>query len=218
MLVGIQWHDARTNTYDPPEAVYRRIDTVLRYLQRTDGVPLTKVALSGFSRGGAISYEVTYRDLQANRYFKLTVAHSGGIPSDGVIARGESNTPGAFYTNLVSGALGIAPFDGAHFFLYAGEKDEQWGAKMAEQIRNARELITRNNGEVVKCIIDPQGTHMGYLRNRDYHQQSIEAFLALLGEDTAPVRALRPRETSTERRPARRRSGPPPRTGMREFR
>jgi predicted esterase len=193
MLVGVQWHDDRTNTYDTGDKIYRRIDRVLRYLHETDGVPLTKVALSGFSRGGAMSYEVTWRDLQSNRYFDLTIAHSGGVHPDGVIAPRESNVPGVFLEKLLNDQLGPSPFAGSHFFLYAGMKDEQWDTRMAEYIAVARDLVTKGGGTVVECIIDPEGGHMGYLKNPEYHERSMKAFMQVLGDDPSPVRAVRKR-------------------------
>ena len=191
MLVGIQWHDERTDVYDTGDKIYHRIDEVLRYLEKSDGVRPDKVALSGFSRGSAMSYEVTWLDLQSNRYFDLTISHSGGVHSDGVIAPLESSKPGVFLSKWLNGELGPTAFAGSHFFLYAGMKDEQWGTQMADYIARARDLLKGSGGDVVECIIDPNGTHMGYLRTPEYHERSMKAFMKILGESPEPVRAVR---------------------------
>jgi len=56
-----------------------------------------KVALSGFSRGGAVSYETAWRDAQEHRHFKLVICHSGGVPLDAVIRAAERLAAGPVF-------------------------------------------------------------------------------------------------------------------------
>jgi predicted esterase len=190
MLVGLQWFDPQSETYDDPADVYRNIETVLRYLSTTEQVPLTRVALSGFSRGSAISYELAYRDLQSNKYFDLVIAHSGAIRPDGRVAPRQQTDPGQFYADFLNDRLGEAPMAGTRFFLYAGEQDEQWGAEMAENMAFTRDRLLRAGAEVTDCIIDPEGGHMGYFLNSAHHELAVKRFVSASGSDPAPVRPV----------------------------
>ncbi|MDD5255063.1 MAG: hypothetical protein PHR11_03310, partial [Candidatus Omnitrophica bacterium] len=176
-LMGVQWLDKKTGTYDSALKINRMIDKGLRFLQKEYGSRIRNVALCGFSRGSAISYEVAYLDKNSHRYFNLVIAHSGGIPFDNVVARGESNQPDKFFSELTSGQLGQGCLSGIAFYLYAGEQDEQWGSRMAEYMQYTAEVITKNGGKVVRLIIDPDGRHAGYRLTKDYHEQAVKYFL-----------------------------------------
>jgi len=175
-LIGIQWLDKKTGRYDSAEKINRMIERALSFYKKRYG-PLKTVALSGFSRGGAISYEVAYLDNQGEKNLKLIIAHSGGIPIDNVVAPREDNTPGKFYSDLTTGRLGSNGFEGQSFFLYAGCQDEQWGSSMCEKMEYTKGVIEKNGGSVVGCIIDQQGKHGGYRSNQDYHEQAIRKWM-----------------------------------------
>lgn len=177
--LGIQWLDKSAGTYFSGEQVYRIITKALNHLKNVQGYDLSRVSYVGFSRGSAVSYEVTWRDLQANKFFDLTISHSGGIPLTLAVAPGESTNPDVFFSNLTKGTLGATAMQGSNFFFYCGEKDEQWGAEMCQQINNANTQITKFGGTVVKLIADPNGTHAGYRLNSSYHTQGVTSFMTL---------------------------------------
>jgi hypothetical protein len=68
---------------------------------------------------------------------------------------------------------------GTNFFLYSGDKDENWGLKMADQMLNAQNLITKNGGKVVEYFRDPNGKHIGYRLNPTVSDHAIGHFMAL---------------------------------------
>lgn len=175
-VLGIQWLDKATATYASPKGVYRTIGKALDHLQRTTGNDLSRVAYVGFSRGSAISYEVTWRDLQSKKRFDVTISHSGGIPTVLPYAP-PADDPGVFYNALTEGTLGSNPMGGSKFFLYCGELDEQFGAQMCQWVNNAKTLIERESGSVVRLIDDPVGKHAGYRVNATYHAAGVQAFI-----------------------------------------
>lgn len=176
IVLGIQWLNKTSGAYASPKSVYRIITKALDHLKRTTGNDLSRVAMVGFSRGSAISYEVTWRDLQSRRLFDLTVSHSGGIPTVLPVAP-PVDDPGIYYNALTNGTLGSTSMSGSKFFLYCGEKDEQWGAEMCQKVNNAKTLIEKNGGSVVKLIDDPVGKHAGYRMNPSYHTAGVQAFI-----------------------------------------
>ncbi|EKD50082.1 MAG: hypothetical protein ACD_62C00658G0001 [uncultured bacterium] len=179
LLVGIQWHDRQTDRYYPASQVYRIIDKTLQYVKKKYSNDLSRVAFSGFSRGAAVSYELAYFDLTHRKFFDLFIAHSGGIATDLVVAPGENPHPDDFLKNFVSGRLGKAPFVGGRFFLYSGDEDESWGIKMSLYVENAKQKITQAGGEVVECVREAHGKHMGYRLNTAVHERSIRHFIRL---------------------------------------
>ncbi len=176
-IIGIQWLDKRSGRYFEARKVNRIMDKALRHLGKRFGRMPDKAALCGFSRGSAVSYEVAYYDRLSDQRLSLVIAHSGGIPTDNVVAPGENSGPGAFYEDLTSGKLG-EPYAGLRFFLYAGCRDEEWGTTMCEYMRYTKEVLEKTGASVPVCIIDPNGAHAGYRRNSAYHEQAVKLFLS----------------------------------------
>lgn len=176
-VIGIQWLDKRSGAYDTARKINGIIDRSLRFIKKEYGVTPGRLALCGFSRGSAVSYEVAYLCKNAVRKIDLVIAHSGGIPYDNVVAPGEGDRPGKFYSELTSGRLGPECLSGINFFLYAGEKDEEWGRTMAGYMRYTADVIGKNGGTVVRLIIDPDGRHAGYRLNEEYHKDAVLYFL-----------------------------------------
>lgn len=175
IVLGIQWLNKSTGTYASGTSVHRIIGKALDHLKRQYGNDLARVAYVGFSRGSAVSYETTWRDLQDRKLFDLTISHSGGIPLTLQVAQGEE--PDVFFGDLVNGRLGATAYSGSKFFLYCGEKDEQWGAEMCQQINYAKTQIEKYGGSVVRLIDDPDGKHAGYRTNAAYHTAGVQAFI-----------------------------------------
>lgn len=176
IVLGIQWHNKTTGEYATGTSVHRIIGKALDHLKRTRGNDLSRVAYVGFSRGSAVSYEVTWRDLQSRKLFDLTISHSGGIPLTLAVTQDDTN-PDAFFGALSRGELGATAMSGSKFFLYCGQRDEQWGTEMCEQIHYADTLIRQNGGTVVRLIDDPSGTHGGYRTTPAYHTAGVQAFI-----------------------------------------
>lgn len=178
-VLGILWQNQRSKTYATATQVYRIIHKALQHVKEKYGNDLSRVAYVGFSRGSAVSYETTYLDRQGYKYFDLTISHSGGIPTTlSVTPSDTSSNPDVFFSNLTYGKLGSAPLAGSKFFLYCGEKDEQWGTEMCKQFDNANSLILKNGGTVVEFIRDANGTHGGYRSNSAYHEKGVSQFIS----------------------------------------
>lgn len=178
-VLGVQWHNQATDHYYSATQLYRIIHKALQYVKERYGLDLQRIAYVGFSRGSAVSYETAYLDRKGYQYFDLMISHSGGIPVNSVAVQGENNGPGVFFYNLVNSRLGSQPLLGSNFFLYCGEKDEEWGSTMCEQVDYARTQIEKNGGTVVEFIRDANGAHGGYRLNESYHERGVNQFLSL---------------------------------------
>lgn len=177
-VLGILWQNQRSKSYYSATQVYRIIHKALQHVKEHYGNDLSRVAYVGFSRGSAVSYETTYLDRQGYQYFDLTISHSGGIPTSLAVAPKSSSDPDLFFSNLTYDRLGSNPLAGTRFFLYCGEKDEQWGTEMCKQFDNANSLILKNGGTVVEFIRDAAGTHAGYRANSAYHEKGVSQFIS----------------------------------------
>lgn len=174
IVLGIQWLNKTTGDYASGKSVYRIIGKGLDHLKRLHGNDLARVAYVGFSRGAAVSYETTWRDLQDRKLFDLTISHSGGIPLSLNATPKASDDPDVFFSDLVNGRVSMS---GSKFFLYCGEKDEQWGTEMCQQINYAKTQIESHGGTVTRLIDDPVGKHAGYRVNPEYHSAGVQAFI-----------------------------------------
>lgn len=170
-IVGIQWWLGRPEVYLSPSEMYPVVDVALRYMKLKYDSELDKVCYEGFSRGSANSYEVTFWDRYiGTNYFSLTVSHSGGIPPDQL-------TP--FFKELLSGKYGSSPFQGTHFFMYCGMKDEEWGIQQCCNMRFTKGIIEQYGAKIERFIEDPNGSHGGYHNTAEYHESAIQIFIGL---------------------------------------
>jgi|GEM_PF-3495301 len=181
-VVGLQWC-LGPEAYLEPDEVHELIDIALWYMRRTYGADPQRSAYTGFSRGSAISYEVSYWDRKKGTdYLAQTISHSGGVNPD-------AHRP--FFDDLVRGVYGQAPFAGTRFYMYASEVDEEWPSPvegepspMVGYMEYARDLVRGYGGAVLRFIQDtdagPDGGHAGF-RNpaHDYHEVAIEAWYDL---------------------------------------
>jgi hypothetical protein len=168
-IIGIQWWLGRPEAYLTPQQVYQVIDLALRYANQLYGADLKKTCYEGFSRGSAISYEVTFWDRYCEtNYFALTVSHSGGIPP-------EQPTP--FFNDLVSGKYGLGPFSGTSFFMYCGLKDEEWKTKQYDFMSYTRDIIEKYGARIIKFVADPDGGHRGFHLTPAYSEAAMRIFI-----------------------------------------
>ncbi len=182
-LFGVLWQDYKTHEYFPADQIYSVIDEGLQYINATYNMSPDKVALEGFSRGSAMSFETTYIDLAEKHYFDYVIAFSGGIAEDSLLEPKSSDVPYSFFEDLQSGKLGDQVFAGTHFFLYCGMKDENWGTTMCDKMDNSQKWIEATGGEVVELVKDPNGVHRGLVLNEEYHRDSYEWFVDLTSDE-----------------------------------
>lgn len=176
-LIALQWHDRKSNRYLTADQIHLLIGRSLHFVRARYGVDPRKVALCGFSRGAAVSFEVAWLDAQDQRNFRLVICHSGGIPREvRAPLRDESASP-SFFARINQGELGSDSYRGCHFFLYSGDRDEQWGREMSYQMEHATKVVPQAGGVIVKWIRDPRGGHAGYRRRSEYHEEAIRAFI-----------------------------------------
>ena len=177
MVVGVNWFKAGSGFMKADE-LYRQILIALAYVQRKEKVELNKIGYIGFSRGAAISYEIAYLDVRKWHLFKLFIAHSGGIPTDfRVEPKNDAAPRDPFFANLSQGRLGSAPMKDTAFFLYSGDRDEEWGLKMSEQVENAENLIKANGGTVVERVRRADLGHMGLRKDCSINEKAVKAFI-----------------------------------------
>ena len=176
MLIGVQWFNFETRQYLDAAVVHRLVDRALHHAAVKDKADPGKVALCGFSRGGAVSYEVAWRDAQGHRHIKLAICHSGGVPLNAVVTPRSPTAPDVFFGKLNAGQLGADSYHGCAFFLYSGDQDEEWGARMSEQMAHAQEVLPKAGARVVEWVRQPQGRHMGFRKDPDVHAKGIRWF------------------------------------------
>lgn len=119
--------------------------------------------------GSAISFEVTYLDkINGTNYLKLTISHDGGMwPDPSQMAVGRE-----FTTNLYNGVYGDAPFEGSHFYLYAGKEQ-------AKIMRNTAEVISNLGGVVERVVEDLSAGHGGFFEHPQYHEEALQIFFQM---------------------------------------
>lgn len=178
-VVAVHWFDEDERRFFDAPKLHRVVERALASFRTRHPTDLSRVALCGFSRGGAVSYEMAWLDRQGEKRFDLVIAHSGGIPLDLVVAPGEGRREDAFFADLMTGRLGEDALAGTRFFLYSGDRDEEWGVEMSRQMEHAERLIESSGGEVVERIRDPEGSHMGYRKDREVAEKAIRHFLRL---------------------------------------
>jgi hypothetical protein len=185
-ITGIQWWQQGVTpmadgTYFNEDKIYRLIDTTLKHMKAKYGADLSRVGYSGFSRGSAASFLVMFYDrYYKTNYFALSVSASGGIPT-------PPNPPKPPLGEVLQKRYGAQPFLATSFFYYCGQKDEEWGANMCEQISYADSLIKANGGQTVRRISDPNGSHGGYRTSAGYQASAVQWFLDLTSTPQPPA-------------------------------
>ena len=175
--IALSWFSEEKGFFKA-EDLYRNILQALDFIRSETGNDLSKVAYVGFSRGSAVSYEIAYLDAKSENVIDFFISHSGGVPTDlRVEAKNPNSKPDPFFTGLTEGTLGAEIFKGEKFFLYSGDKDEQWGPKMSLQLENAKNLIEKNGGEVLEWVRDPEGGHLGFIRSPELKEKAIRYFI-----------------------------------------
>ena len=104
---------------------------------------------------------------------------AGGVPPNAVTAPGEGWRPDNFFSRLNAGTLGAESYHGLNFFLYSGDRDEEWGTKMSEQMAHAQKVLPLAGAKVAAWVRDPRGGHMGFRKTAAIHEQAIQLFLRL---------------------------------------
>lgn len=177
-LVGLQWHNKETDTYMEPADVYTCLHAVLQYLRTNKNLSAEKFILQGFSRGSAISYEVTYLDQIGSNWFTATAALSGGVPVDSKLEVKSGKGADGFFLKLNTDKVSTSAYTNHHWFMYCGMEDEEWGTTMCDQISNAEMLVKKYGGIVDVIIKDPTGKHMGFRTNADTRKKYIDWIVA----------------------------------------
>ncbi len=179
LVVAVHWFDGAARSFFGTKKLHPVIARALDHLHAARGADHERVAVCGFSRGGAVSYELAWLDRMGSKRFDLVIAHSGGISLDNRIAPREGGAVDPFLDDLTSGRLGDDALAGTRFFLYSGDRDENWGTGMSEKMAHAQEVIERTSGEVVERVRDPDGGHLGYRQDRRIAERAIGHFLRL---------------------------------------
>ncbi len=181
IAVAVSWFSPGRGFYKAQD-LYRNILEALSFIQTKYKNDLSSVAYIGFSRGSAVSYEVAYLDAHGENLIDLFISHSGGMPRDYKVEAKKSNAgTDSFFEQLGEDKLGPDVFKGKKFFLYSGDKDEAWGGGngMSKQMEYAKQLIETHEGQVLEWVRDPNGGHMGLLKNPEIKAKALHYFLDL---------------------------------------
>lgn len=168
-LVSLQYR-LENGQYLEPKQIYDIFSRLMPYLSKEYGVQSQYTALETYSRSASLSYELAYWDnVTHNSLFKLIISQSGGIPA---------HNPRPLIRQMLEGKLGDAPLKGARFFLYCGERDQEWGNAMCENVRHAKKVIESEGGTVIRFVDDPVGGHGGLHQTPRHFQSAVDAFMA----------------------------------------
>lgn len=174
-LVSLQWWRGAEH-YMQPQQIYEAFGELTPFLVSHYGMDASRVGLETFSRSASLSYELAYWDhVKGVQLFKLIIAQSGGIPREDF---GPGGHPRPLIAKMLQGELGPKPLAGERFFLYCGQKDHEWGLRMCDSVRHAKEVIEAEGGTVIRFIDDPNGDHGGMHNIPRHFQSSVDAFLA----------------------------------------
>lgn len=177
-LLAIQWHTKATDTYQPASSMYRSLSSIFDWLDRSGVQPKT-VVLAGTGQGATASFEVLSFDRSNRRFFSGVAGFSGGVPSDAVIAPKRSARPDPFLVSLIVGQVKADLYAGLRFYLYCGRQDEEWGAKMCDQVSYAQSLAIKYGGKVDALAISDTLGHRGMRTDPVLYQGFIDWFLSL---------------------------------------
>ena len=171
-IISIQWYDFETKTYADAATIHAAINELFTIL---DTKIAEKSILRGFSRGGAMSFEIAALDAAGAQRFTGIASESGGVPKDGNV-ESKSQPKDAyeatyqFFSSLNNGSAKPTTFANQHFLLYCGLKDEEWGAEMCDMMDRANTLVPKYGGTVDVFIRDENGKHMDLIRNKTHYQ------------------------------------------------
>ena len=169
-IVAIQWWTGEEEKMYSGEQVYAFMNVALQYMADKYNAQVDKCAYRGWSQGSGISYEVTYLDkINGTNYLKLIISHDGGMMPD----PSQMSVGREFVTNLYNGVYGQDAFEGAHFYLYAGEPEQ------AEYMHNTAEVIPNYGGVVERLVEDIGAGHGGFFAHPEYHEEALEIFFRL---------------------------------------
>ena len=96
-----------------------------------------------------------------------------------VEAKNPDSKTDPFFSGLVNGQLGKEVFKGKKFFLYSGDRDESWGLTMSRQLEHAKQLIEAHGGQVLEWVRDPEGGHLGLIKNPAIKEKALRYFVDL---------------------------------------
>lgn len=165
-LISIQWWLGKNNavtSYYSPEAIYNEVDRILQKYQ----VHPQHVMLHGFSRGSANSYALTAIDSGiGKKYFKLTVASSGGV--------GLDYPPNI---KIDSSGYGKSPLRGTSWITVAGGKDPFPERDGYMGMRKAGEWLKSRQANIVMTIEDPNSGHGALMLNPNNIIRVLDFFL-----------------------------------------
>ncbi len=169
-IIAVQWYLGMEQYLNSRE-IYELINISVQYAVENYDIDEHSLAYTGFSRGSANSFEVTFWDkYEETDYFVLTISHSGAIPPE---------QPTEFVSDLLDGEFGTDAFSDKHFFLYCGLQDEEWGTDMCHYMNYTEDLLEEYGAVIEEYIHDNEGGHMGYSESEEYHSSAIDLFLEL---------------------------------------
>ena len=84
-----------------------------------------------------------------------------------------------FIQDLRAGVWGDDVFEGQHFYMYCGMKDEEWGTAMCDYMHNAEQTVVEYGGIVERFIEDPEGSHGGFMLNKAYYEDALRVWFEL---------------------------------------
>jgi hypothetical protein len=169
-ILALQWWFGGGDTprdYYTPHEMYPIIESALSGAHIRRG----HAFLHGFSRGAANVYAVAALDFkQDNHFFGLVLASSGGFT--------ENYPPNR---EILSGAFGDKIYEGSHWMLYCGMKDEHPERDGCEAMTRTQGIIQRFGGTVDLLIKDTSAGHGGFHWNPQYIKAALDLFQKLAG-------------------------------------
>lgn|GEM_PF-4639438 len=178
-LLALQWHIKSTDASLSATDVYRGLSASLNWLDEKLEVKPKLRVLMGFNRGSTIAYEVLSIDHTRKRSFAAAVNVAGGIPLDGIVAPDVNARPDPFFVALIVGQAPSDLYSGVRFYMYCGRQDEDWGAKMCDQVSYAQTLVTKYGGKVDALVASDTLGRRGLVNDPDMRLAFVEWLLSL---------------------------------------
>ncbi len=172
-LISLQWYDHHSQAYLSPTTAWRLLERTLHFVAARHDVDPNRAALSGFSRGAMMAYELAWRDAEMHHHFKLVICHSGAVFSDINQLPPSMREFETFFERFNRNEY---TYRGTKFFLYSGDRDEYFGSLLSDHMQHTRQHLSEMGGHVVTWVREHDGGHRGYYR-RTIHEQAVHEFI-----------------------------------------
>jgi predicted esterase len=156
-FLGLKYLDDATGIYDSEAVIYQNLKAMVDDVRANCDFGAVTSFLVGFSRGSAQAFSAMANDVKDRRLFTAAGHNSGAW----IIGGPLPPTLQAIASGGDRNALATA-----RHWMYCGERDNEHGYPMCDEMENARAFVVTYGGVVSDVFRDPTGGHGGLAKNQ----------------------------------------------------